>query len=84
MEPDQIGSATLMSEFKTLDAAADCIEATNAPNVNAYKTVFAACVRRGNIDLPALDNIERDARRQLAACRFIRSTLRDADRELTT
>jgi hypothetical protein len=72
-----------MSEFKTLAAAADCINATNAANLNSYKIVFAAMVRRGNIDISALDCIERDARRQLAACRFIRSTLRDADRELT-
>jgi hypothetical protein len=69
-----------MTEIKSLDQAADCIEATNLGTTNAFKGAFAIRLRNGSVDVLALEAIERDARRQLQACRVIREHLRNIAR----
>jgi hypothetical protein len=61
--------------MKTLDEAADCIEGTNS--LVDHKIAFARRLRENQIELLGLESIERDARRQLQACRLIR-TIMDA------
>lgn len=64
--------------MKTLDEAADCIEASAV--LNDWKVAFAKHLREGQIDLLSLNKIASEARRVSQACRLIETLMRAESR----